>query len=134
MKYGGLDVRDPAGDAADVEHMTNAAAWARECGLRFFPVINFGGDNERRPLIGEFRPVVTSSGRTIEDTACPRDAGYWERVVGDRGILVAQLSGEAPIAGLVIDPEMYSAGISTYGSGVCFCEECFQAFLMTMRD
>ncbi|UCH33452.1 MAG: hypothetical protein JSV65_12850 [Armatimonadota bacterium] len=129
VKYGGLGVLNPAGDTADAEHMKNAAAWARECGLRFFPVINFGGDNERRPLIGEFRPVVTSGGRTVEDTACPRDPRYWEGVVGDRGVFIAQLSGEAPIAGLIIDPEMYGAGISTYGSGVCFCEECFQTFL-----
>lgn len=129
VKYGGLKVVDPAADEDDMTHLKAASAWAQAFGLRFFPVINLGGDNERKPLMGEFRPVVTSRGLVIQDTACPRDAGYWNRVLGDRGVLIARLAREAPISGLILDPEMYGAGIHTYGVGVCFCDDCFKTFL-----
>jgi hypothetical protein len=130
VKYDGLAVLNPAGDGANIEHMRNCAAWARETGLHFFPVINYIAETERGAMTGKFRPFVTSDGRTIADTPCPRDANYWEHVVGDRSVLIARLSREVAIAGLIIDPELYGSSLgSQYGDMPCMCDNCFRSFL-----
>ena len=117
----GLDVKIPLWNA-----------WARSAqrrGLRLFPIYTFHGTAESSAWRGTFQAYTPAGGTRLDRTPCPLDAEYWEKSVAERWEALALLSRQIPLAGLVIDTEMYGGDVATYHQP-CVCDRCWQEFAL----
>ena len=107
-------------------------AWgerAQARGILLLPVINFAGTEEIKQANGAFRPYVAQDGAVLSNTPCPLDETYWERMVAQRFLRLAQTPS---LAGMLFDTEMYGSDMRTYHDP-CFCDACWQAFFETIN-
>ena len=107
-------------------------AWgerAQARGILLLPVINFAGTEEIKQANGAFRPHVAQDGAILSNTPCPLDEAYWERMIAQRFMQLAQTPS---LAGMLFDTEMYGSDMRTYHDP-CFCDACWQAFFETMN-
>ncbi len=130
-----LSPADPTHDADHLDQIATLATYARDNGLRFFPVLNLGGSPEVALLKTLPRTVVTSRGQSLSKTPCPLNAAYWQRVIGDRFAALADhlKARNLPLAGLIFDPEMYGADTSSFPADGCYCDQCFGEFLKAWK-
>jgi hypothetical protein len=104
--------------------------WADECkrlNLAFVPLINWWSVYDATWL-ENYNPVVTDSGKVLENTPCPYTRDFWDRSITPRLVAVSQALGEGDIAAVGIDMEMYGAEIADYTGG-CYCDGCFSRYL-----
>lgn len=105
--------------------------WARiaqQEKIHLFPVLNFAGRVELQELSGQYRLYVDSSGRSHSKTPCPLDEAYWRASFGKRWLQLARLSTRAPLAGMILDTEIYGGDIRIYDN-ICVCDACWQRFV-----
>jgi hypothetical protein len=99
--------------------------WATTCrrhGIDFWPT--FGYLTEFEPgWVGPYRQYVSGNGVRARHTPCPLDADFWRRTVEARCLLLADLSRQYPITGVVLDAEMYGADKPAFVD-VCYCGDC----------
>jgi len=108
--------------------------WARTCekyNIRFMPVINLWGSSERSWV--RYKYSYTRKATTYPNTACPLEAKTFHDRITNRFVLLTKLSLSEPVAGVVLDTELYdtrlyAAGFSQY-SLPCMCDYCFEKFL-----
>ena len=118
----------------DVGYVVPESLWrdwariAQQEKIRLFPVLNFAGRVELQELSGQYRPYVDSSGRSHSKTPCPLDEAYWHASFGKRWLQLARLSTRAPLAGMILDTEMYGGDIRIYGD-ICVCDACWHRFV-----
>ncbi len=110
------------------------AAQARGCherGLRYFPEINFNGYLERDYSKREYTPLVDATGRAYPETPSPLDREFWNQSIKRRFVQLAELARTEPIAGVVIDFEMYGADVTLYDPVGCidYSDLAFNGFL-----
>jgi len=82
------------------------------------------------------RRFVAADGRAAPHLACPTDEKYWESVVGQRALELAELrrAGHPSVCGLLFDIEDYAGrGDLPCGSlWLCYCDQCFGAFMRSV--
>lgn len=102
-----------------------AARWVevqKRYGLKAIISWPFGSDERYgNTQFGAYQP----GGATIwTKTPCPLSAEYWNRVVGDRAVIAAQLG----LTGMVVDMEMYGGDATRY-PGPCCADDCWGRFV-----
>lgn len=107
------------------------ARLAQQYGLRLFPIYTFAGTAEIRAWRGSFTPYVTPNGTPMERTPCPLDAAYWEQAVAARWEALALLSTQIPLAGILLDTEIYGGDLAVYEQP-CLCDRCWQDFVFEL--
>jgi hypothetical protein len=65
--------------------------------------------------------------QTMRLTPCPLDEEFWNRYVLGRMTYLAEHASADGLAGAVLDPEMYGADHTSYGT-VCYCPDCMREF------
>jgi len=110
----------------DKERIYKWALVCREAGIKFMPIINLWGGYEKDWI----RPKrhLYYKGIEYSKTPCILEAEVYKRSVHDRVLMLAELSRSVPIAGIVIDLEMYGADVVDYPD-CCLCDYCFERFL-----
>ncbi len=105
-------------------------SWAERCGrynLAFLPVLNWWTAEHRRYL-PRFDRVVTDGGKVLGKAPCPYTADFWETWIVPRLLGTLQVIGRRPLAGLLVDLEMYEAEYSSYDRG-CYCDRCYSRYM-----
>lgn len=122
-KVAGLHAEPTESDSELLQAWGDAGA---QYHVHVLPVFNFrGGETEK---ILSDRCEVTPGGQTLKRTPCPLDEAFWQKYVLGRAVFLARHAKEFGLAGAVLDPEMYGADHSVYGS-VCYCDWCLREFL-----
>ena len=102
-------------------------AWAcQEAGVQFMPVFNLWGDDEKNWIHSKYH--LYYSGKELRQTPCPLEIAVYRETVHNRMLELARLSLSVPIAGAIIDLEMYGGDISLYPD-YCLCDYCFERFI-----
>ncbi len=99
--------------------------WAKAChdqGLALWLSLYYFGDFES-VWVGSYRKYVDGNGAQAKRTPCPLDEDFWQRVITQRYLWLAELSRQVPIAGVVLDPEMYAADKGGFFNA-CYCGDC----------
>ncbi len=98
--------------------------------IRFFVCVNFLGAGVERTFLAQSKLRYTRPDGPRPKTACPLDEDFWQKAVADRALQAAKMSKDHPnLAGLIVDPEMYSAEATVYPAP-CMCDECFKKYLL----
>ena len=90
--------------------------------LRVFVKMPFGSD--QRYANNRFGLYQPGGKARWTRTPCPLSKEYWNRVVGDRAVVAAELG----LTGLVVDMEMYGADSTQY-AGPCYHDGCWNTFV-----
>lgn len=103
--------------------------WASACdqaGVKFMPIITLWGPVEK----DYFKPQYhfLAGGVEYKNTPCPTEPAFFQRVIRNRLATLARLSKTLPIAGAIIDIEMYGAEYQGYPQDFCECDYCFGHF------
>ncbi len=110
-----------------VEQVRGKARMCEEAGIRLFISIFYFTRDAGRPV--EARRYVTASGEE-KAAPCPLDEAYWREAILVQAQAVAELAKEVPLAGFLLDTEMYnSESAHIYSNNGCFCDECFRGFM-----
>lgn len=102
--------------------------WAIECQsnkLDFYPVISFWGNGEKTWM--QLTDKYYLENKEYPNTPCPFSEDNYNCLIHDRMLEVARLSKDYPIAGVILDIEMYGADIIAYNNP-CFCRQCQDRF------
>lgn len=106
--------------------------WARSCQnfkLNFLPIFSLWGNGEKTWATPPYNFVF--DGTEYKNTPCP--LASYRLLVHDRLIALAALSKTVPIAGAVLDTEMYGADVLAYND-LCFCDYCCGQFQKVAAD
>jgi len=103
------------------------AELCRQAGVKLFVSVFYFTRDAGRPV--EARSYVTADGEA-RAAPCPLDWSYWERAILPQAMALAELAKEVPIAGFVLDTEMYNSDKAhIYSNSGCFCDDCYDGFL-----
>ncbi len=105
------------------------ANWASACEkskIPFMPVINLWGDGEKKWITPKYH--LYYNGIEFKETPCPLETDVYKKAIHNRVLELAILSRSMPIAGVVIDLEMYGANLVAF-KNFCLCDYCFERFL-----
>ncbi len=112
----------PPLSGAQREQLVQWATTCRQHGIDFWPT--FGYFSVFEPgWVRPYRQYVNGNGVRARHTPCPLDADFWRRTVEARCLLLAELSRQYPITGIVLDAEMYGADKPAFVD-VCYCGDC----------
>jgi len=116
------------GDNPDqVADMRTKAELCRQAGVKLFVSVFYFTRDAGRPI--DARKYVTADGEE-RSAPCPLDWSYWEKAILPQAMALAELAKEVPIAGFVLDTEMYNSDRAhIYSNMGCFCDECYDGFL-----
>lgn len=116
------------GENADqVEDIRTKAELCRKAGVKLFISIFYFTRDAGRPI--DARKYVSWDGEE-RAAPCPLDWSYWEKAILPQALALAELAKEVPIAGFVLDTEMYNSDRAhIYSNAGCFCDDCFDGFL-----
>jgi hypothetical protein len=108
--------------------LESVKTWARLCGqhgIHFMPVINFWGSHE----ISWMKPGsnLVYNQTEYKKTPCPFSENTYRQLIHNRILSLANLSREVPVAGVLIDFEMYGADTLHFPDH-CVCDHCFGQF------
>ncbi len=117
-----------SGLAVNIPRWKELGRLADQYDLRLFPIYTFAGTAEITAWLGSFAPYTMPDGTPTERTPCPLNAEYWDQSVAARWEQLALLSTQVPLAGLLIDTEMYGGNIAVYEQP-CLCDQCWQEFV-----
>ncbi len=109
-------------------YMNEINKWANLCqkaGIKLVPVICTWGNGEKEWIHPRYNYY---DGIEHNKTPCPLEIDVYKLAVHKRVLELAKLSHSIPIAGIVIDLEMYGADVQLYPE-YCLCDYCFERFL-----
>jgi hypothetical protein len=121
LLVGGLKLK-PVPDAAARDSLMQWANLCRSHSLALWLSLDYFGAYES-VWAGPYRQYVDGEGEQAKHTPCPLDEDYWQRAITQRYRWLAELSGQVPITGLILDPEMYAADKGGFFH-VCYCGDC----------
>jgi hypothetical protein len=116
------------------EEIETIRRWAQLCqdyNVRFMPVINLWGGVEQTNVRYRYKYTLPETGPI--NAPCLLDEQVFKRLVTDRIAFLANLSLLVPIAGVVLDNELYDARLYNVGVSLhlkpCLCDYCFGKFI-----
>lgn len=113
------------GNPDQVADIRTKAELCRQAGVKLFISVFYFTRDAGRPV--EARNYVTNEEKAAP---CPLDWSYWEKAILPQALALAELAKEVPIAGFVLDTEMYNSDRAhIYSNAGCFCDECYDGFL-----
>lgn len=108
----------------ELELLSKWSKLCRQADIKFMPVINFW-QYEKEWIKPQYHLYYGSV--ELSQTPCPLEAQVYNLTVHKRVLELARLSRSIPIAGVVIDLEMYGADTISYPD-YCLCNHCFEKF------
>jgi hypothetical protein len=128
-KFGGIESPLKPPDAEALQAWSDDSA-AQD--LAFLPVFNFFGGHDPA-WIRDYAHYVDGRGVELAHTPCPFDRAFWDRYITARFVAMAEALEGKPLAGILLDLEMYGADSTTYHEP-CYCDACYGAFVRAHAD
>ncbi len=103
-------------------------AWSQACSahnLLLLPTFDLWGERERRGA-GNYR-VYVDRDKPVPDAPCPLNPSVYDALVHRRLVELARLSTQLPIAGAILDVELYASSFNVFPD-VCTCDSCWQSY------